>query len=411
MRVATLGGIVLALACLCSAQDLLQDPDAWTIDGQEGVSLYTGGATLFNPYDFTLDPTSCLAESRITRTITVPANAELQMSLTMEVMTGGIPETDTFCLEIADGQAEPVTLFSLDSNEAMASSSNPFYVLYTVDITEDLSGWTGQDVDLSLVLKHECFDGVTTSVTIGTLSIVGSEPQYAAIDLLPTEPFSTAGAETAEVLLVAQTVDADTAHVDVDGASIMYTATSATGDVVASTTTGTQSGYAEAVFDLPVGVYTVTSEDTSGHTDTGLVVVYDPTEQGFVTGGGYISTDMGADGCKRANFGFNAKYKNGLPTGHLEFRFSDGTIDLKSETIDYLVIVPDSPYACFAGWARAAHDGPGYWFCASLEDNSKSGKGDAFTIEIWTPTDLDAPSPSITAGSLLEGGNIVIHKK
>jgi hypothetical protein len=134
--------------------------------------------------------------------------------------------------------------------------------------------------------------------------------------------------------------------------------------------------------------------------------VYNPAENGFVTGGGWIVSDrMGQP--QRANFGFNAKMKNGLPTGHLEFRFTDGTIDLKSESIEYLNV--EAPYAWFAGWARAAHDGLGYWFFVTLQDRSKSGTGDIFEINIWAPDNYG--EPTFSAGNTLDGGNLVIHSK
>ena len=60
---------------------------------------------------------------------------------------------------------------------------------------------------------------------------------------------------------------------------------------------------------------------------------------GFATGGGWIEIQPQGEGDpSKANFRFNAKYKNGQPEGHLTIKYKDDNIDLKSTRIDWLVI-------------------------------------------------------------------------
>lgn len=92
------------------------------------------------------------------------------------------------------------------------------------------------------------------------------------------------------------------------------------------------------------GVYTlvVRAEDKAGNaaeSDTVHLVVYDPAG-GFATGGGWFYPDsesnLSSEG--KAHFGFVAKYKKGASTGNLEFQYQNADINLKSTTIDWLVI-------------------------------------------------------------------------
>jgi hypothetical protein len=142
-----------------------------------------------------------------------------------------------------------------------------------------------------------------------------------------------------------------------------------------------------------------------------LLAVYNP-EGGFATGGGWIVPED--DGLntypnQRANFGFNAKYKKGDPTGHLEFRYSNGHIDVKSTSIEQLVIT-GGKIAQFKGWASVNHE-EGHWFFVKAIDNGEPGINDEFDIKIWAPGVSEEGDPTERAGGMLQGGNIVVHKK
>jgi HYR domain/PKD domain len=153
-----------------------------------------------------------------------------------------------------------------------------------------------------------------------------------------------------------------------------------------------------------------------------LVVVYDPSA-GFVTGGGWFNSPVGAYAndpllMGKANFGFVSKYKNGAtsPTGETEFNFKLANLNFHSTNYDWLVI----------SGARAQYKGTGtingagiYGFMLTAVDGQVSGGGgiDKFRIKIWDlGTGLivydnqmgdDANAALSTA---LGGGAIVIHK-
>ena len=123
------------------------------------------------------------------------------------------------------------------------------------------------------------------------------------------------------------------------------------------------NGVASATEALAPGIYMIdVTVANSTVTAEAVLVLYNP-EGGFATGGGWIVPDD--DGLNtrpnvRANFGFNAKYKQELPTGHVEFRYSDGHVDLKSSSIEQLVIT-GGKIVQFKGWA-SVNRVDGHWF-------------------------------------------------
>lgn len=95
------------------------------------------------------------------------------------------------------------------------------------------------------------------------------------------------------------------------------------------------------------GVYVVDCDvtDTTGGTQASeptYIVVFDPSG-GFVTGGGWIDSPVGAyipdpDAADPARFGFVSQYKKGatVPTGSTQFQFQAG--NLHSNEFDWLVV-------------------------------------------------------------------------
>lgn len=147
-------------------------------------------------------------------------------------------------------------------------------------------------------------------------------------------------------------------------------------------------------------------------TATAYLVVYNP-EGGFATGGGWILPED--DGFNtylnvRANFGFNARYKQDVAKGNVEFRFADGYIDLKSDTVEQLVIT-GGKIAQFRGWATVNGEA-GNWYFVKAIDNGTPGVGnDTFEIKVWAPGVDSDGDPTEWVGGLLQGGNIVVHQK
>ncbi|MEK6275736.1 MAG: hypothetical protein AABM30_10400, partial [Actinomycetota bacterium] len=176
------------------------------------------------------------------------------------------------------------------------------------------------------------------------------------------------------------------------------------------------------------GVYTivVTICDNLGAcgTNTVWVVVYDASA-GFVTGGGWIDVARGSYPADptlsgRANFGFNAKYKNGggPPQGATEFNFQVANFNFHSETYSWLVV--SSFKAQFRG-TGSVNGVSGYDFRLTGYDGQISGGGgiDKFRIKITrtgtgqtvfdnrmgVPEDPDVADPQA-----ISGGSIVIHR-
>jgi PKD repeat protein len=173
------------------------------------------------------------------------------------------------------------------------------------------------------------------------------------------------------------------------------------------------------------GVYTVTlsvadDDGGSGSSTSQYVVVYDPSA-GFVTGGGWIDSPMGAytadpNASGRAHFGFVAKYKKGqtTPDGNTEFRLTFADFTLKSTSYEWLVIA--GAKAMFKGEGTINGAGSyGFQLTAWDGDASAPDDHDMFRIKIWDITNgvlydnqagADDDADQMTP---LGGGSIVVH--
>jgi hypothetical protein len=178
------------------------------------------------------------------------------------------------------------------------------------------------------------------------------------------------------------------------------------------------SGFAPGagVYELVVEATDVAGNHATSSCD--LFVVYD-SQSGFVTGGGWILSPLGAymddpllDG--KANFGFVSKYKKGatVPTGQTEFVFQAGDLNFHSSSYEWLVVA--GAKARFKGTGTIM-DVPGeYKFMLWAGDN----ESDTFRIRIWTE---DAASVETDAydngfegsgfenGQPIGGGSIIVH--
>jgi PKD repeat protein len=178
------------------------------------------------------------------------------------------------------------------------------------------------------------------------------------------------------------------------------------------------------------GVYTVsvTVTDSDGASVTteadNPVVVYDPSG-GFVTGGGWIDSPVGAftpndasdeDFVGKATFGFVAKYKKGttIPTGNIEFQLHANGTNMHSTSLSWL-IVSDGNKAIFTGQARV-NGVDGYRFQVTVGD-IKQGGSDTFRLKVVEDATGSVlydsqPGDSLFADATtpLSQGNIVVHK-
>ena len=169
------------------------------------------------------------------------------------------------------------------------------------------------------------------------------------------------------------------------------------------------------------GVYTitVTVTDAAGESDTEsfqYVVIYDPNG-GFVTGGGWINSPLGAYTPNplltgKATFGFVSKYQKGanVPTGNTEFQFHVAGMNFKSTAYDWLVIAGTK--AQFKGTGTINGVGE-YKFMLTAID----GSPDKFRIKIWDAETGDiiydnqpGAEDTVDPSTAIQGGSIVIHK-
>jgi hypothetical protein len=201
------------------------------------------------------------------------------------------------------------------------------------------------------------------------------------------------------------------------------------------TTTGTAKISASGLDD---GVYVVVVKvkdrfnGESSPFEYRYVVVYDPNG-GFVTGGGWIDSPLTA--CQpnvvagvcttqvtgKATFGFVSKYLKGQtkPTGNTEFQFQAGNLNFKSTDYDWL-IVNGTIQAQYKGTGMINGTGSfGFILTSQDGDNFGAKKPDSFRIKIWDKVSgnivydnqMGVDETSLTAGTQLGGGSIVIHNK
>lgn len=155
-----------------------------------------------------------------------------------------------------------------------------------------------------------------------------------------------------------------------------------------------------------------------------LVVVYDPSA-GFVTGGGWIMSPLGAytpdpSLTGKATFGFVSRYKKGqtVPTGDTQFQLHCASFEFKSTSYEWLVV--SGPKAQFKGSGQINGAGDYGFLLTATDGQLNGGSGvDKFRIKIWdkatgsivydnatgSSDDIDLANPQG-----LGGGTIVIQK-
>lgn len=200
-----------------------------------------------------------------------------------------------------------------------------------------------------------------------------------------------------------------TANGDITRAVVQFDLVAENGQVSTQTSAVTATGQAAATFGpLGAGIYhvdvTVIGDYYASPKSSMLLVVYDSST--FVTGGGWVVTTVDSTGLisgKKANFGFNAKYKTGttIPTGSVEFNAPDSKINFKATGFDWLVIV--SGRADLQGTGTINGIGS-YGFRLIAVDAAP----DTFELRIWNASG-SFDSPQYKVSGALGGGSIVVH--
>jgi hypothetical protein len=157
--------------------------------------------------------------------------------------------------------------------------------------------------------------------------------------------------------------------------------------------------------------------------------VYDPAG-GFVTGGGWIDSPVGAmtgdkaSAVGKANFGFNAKYKTGKNNtsevdGNTNFQFKAGDLHFSSATHDNMQLVISGAKATYTGTGTVNGVGNHKFRVVAIDGQVSGGGGfDKFRIMIWDNNSSSTllydnkrgKSESSDDATVLGGGSIVIHK-
>ena len=153
-----------------------------------------------------------------------------------------------------------------------------------------------------------------------------------------------------------------------------------------------------------------------------MVVIYNP-DGGFVTGGGWIDSPLGAytpnpNLTGRASFGFTSKYQRGanVPTGNTEFQFRLADLNFKSTSYDWLVVA--GAKAQFKGSGIINNSGI-YGFMLTAIDGQINGGGgmNRFRIKIWNKSTSNIIYDNQLGGgdnenptTVIGGGSIIIHR-
>jgi hypothetical protein len=202
------------------------------------------------------------------------------------------------------------------------------------------------------------------------------------------------------------------------------------GDGTTSAASASGAGAASAMHNYTsAGVYTMVlritdQEQRRAEYAHRYIVIYDPNG-GFVTGGGWITSPVGAYVenpalTGKATFGFVSKYQKGakVPTGETEFQLHFATFNFKSTSYQWLVVAGAKAQYKGSGSINGSGD---YGFLLTATDGQINGGGgvDKFRIKIWNKStgatvydnvpsatdDLHTVSPQA-----ISGGSIVVKK-
>ena len=285
--------------------------------------------------------------------------------------------------------------------------------------------WT--DVTTSLDTSNNVICGSVTSLSPFLVAEENSAPVVTAV-ALPSAPVPVG----TNVAVTASFTDANPG--DTHTASIIWD-DGATSPLSVIESSGAGNAAASHTYTVP-GVYTVQVSvhdgelsDTRSSSDDqpSYIVVYDPTS-GFVTGGGWIDSPVGAclwTGCAsdgstvgKATFGFVSRYKAGAttPSGNTQFQFKAGDLAFSSASYQWLVVA--GARAQYKGEGEIAGSTGSYGFLITAIDGALPGGGgvDRFRIKIWDTAsgvivydNKMGEAEDSGEATALGGGSIVIH--
>ena len=328
----------------------------------------------------------------------------------------------------------------LDNHGGAEASDNCSDVIWNYDYDE---------------LSDGCGDTGITEVTFTAEDASGNKSQTAAtftiVDTTDPELQPIQGPEDPAPVGTTTTV-LSSGYQDVSPVTAMWYFSSdgkfEDGDEAEFELDGTVSGNIQATFDSSLfvtaenpkgaGVYgaKLVVEDACGNVSETIyesfIVFFDP-DGGFVTGGGWIYSLPGsypekplAEG--KANFGFNAKYKNGKNNmnevdGNTNFQFKDGDFHFKSSSHeDMSLVISGEKKATYRGIGSVNGNGSYYFVVTVIDGDASGGDGiDYFRIVVYGEGTTSPSGQALydnefgaalnaEASTALGGGSIVIHK-
>ena len=268
----------------------------------------------------------------------------------------------------------------------------------------------------TVTLTVTAVDGGLTNTATTQATIANVAPVVGAITA-PVDPQQVGDVVTVSAAFTDPgTLDTHTGVIDWgDGSSSSTTVTETDGSGFAS---GSHAYAAAGVYTLTL---TVTDKDGgSGQSVFQFVVVFNPLA-GFVTGGGWIMSPVGAYPAAptlsgKATFGFVSKYPKSAstPNGNTEFDFHIGNLRFQSSSYDWLVVSGSKVRFKGSGTINGAGD---FAFLVSAVDGDVTGRDpDTFRMKIWDKTTgvviYDSEmgrGDGVAATTVLGGGSIVIH--
>ena len=147
--------------------------------------------------------------------------------------------------------------------------------------------------------------------------------------------------------------------------------------------------------------FTYHASDGTLSSETGSVqiTVRQPcSEGGSITGGGRFFQDG-----RKCTFGFVAKVQGIGVQGNLEFQDHNMGFNVKGGTMNW-VYAPTLIDGYFSG-ACSVNNTTGYSYFVQVHDHGQPGSNDDFSVWVYDPNGAQIH----TSGSLLSGGNILIH--
>jgi PKD repeat protein len=339
-------------------------------------------------------------------------------------------------------------LATLNNRPPIADAGGPYTVDEGTPLTLSASGSSDPDGDALAFAWDLDGDGAYDDASGVTAEVAFPDNGTYYVGLKVSDPHGAEDTASATVVAsnVAPTVGETSAPLDPIAVGVLanadapfsdpgqdsWTTTWDWGD--GTTSSGTVSDFnvhGEHTYETP-GVYTLTLTVTDDDGGMGeaiyqFVVVYDP-DGGFVTGGGWIWSPLGAlaedpsvEG--KATFGFIAKYLRGahIPVGQTDFHFRVADLHFHSDSYEWLVVAGSR--AQFKGVGTINGEGEYRFILTAIDadlNTNDSHDIDRFRIRIWEEDEFGnetivydnqpGEAEDSDASTEIAGGSIVIHK-